>query len=238
MKLDAILFDLDGTLLPMDNDTFTRGYLHLLAEAMKPLGYEERPMLSAMWQGVAAMVKNDGSEPNIEAFCRRFGSLLERDAKADIPHFDAFYRDGFRAARAFTSPTPLARRAVALARECAEQVVLATNPLFPRVAIEARLGWASLSPSDFDHITDYENSRACKPNPAYYTEILQRIGADPARTLMIGNNADEDARAALAAGTAVYLVTDCLIGDPAGLTVPSGSLGELVSYLEAMKMKI
>ena len=31
MKLTTILFDLDGTLLPMDNDAFTRGYFKLLA---------------------------------------------------------------------------------------------------------------------------------------------------------------------------------------------------------------
>lgn len=238
MKLDAILFDLDGTLLPMDNDVFTRGYLHLLAEAMEPYGYEERTMVKAMWQGVGAMVKNDGSEPNIEAFCRCFSAALGRDARADIPLFDAFYTKGFRAARAFTSSTPLAKRAVSLAHECAEKVVLATNPLFPRVAILERLAWAGLSESDFDLITDYESSSTCKPNPAYYKEILEKIGAAPERTLMIGNNADEDARAGLRAGLSVYLVTDCLIGDSAGLDVPTGSMTDLTDHLLQLKASL
>ena len=35
MKLTTILFDLDGTLLPMDNDEFTRGYFKLLAAKMR-----------------------------------------------------------------------------------------------------------------------------------------------------------------------------------------------------------
>ena len=39
-KLTTILFDLDGTLLPMDNDAFTRGYFKLLAARLAPLGYE------------------------------------------------------------------------------------------------------------------------------------------------------------------------------------------------------
>lgn len=233
MKLDAILFDLDGTLLPMDNDTFAGGYLHLLAEAMKPYGYEERSMISAMWQGVSAMVKNDGSEPNMEAFCRRFGAALGRDAKADLPHFDAFYTAGFERARAYTAPTPLAREVLSLARDRAERLVLATAPVFPRIAIEARLGWAGLSASDFDYVTDYRNSRTCKPNPAYYREILETIGADPARSLMIGNNVDEDMRPALAVGMSAYLVTDCLMGDPTGLPVPMGSLPDLISYLKS-----
>ena len=234
MKLDAILFDLDGTLLPMDNDAFTRGYLHLLAEAMKPHGYHEETMIPAMWRGVSAMIKNDGRESNMEAFCRKFGDLLGIDAKADIPYFDAFYTRGFHKAKAFTSPSPLAKRAVELARRRAERVVLATNPLFPRVAIETRLGWAGLSPDDFDLITDYASFGTCKPNHAYYTAIMQAMGTDPARSLMIGNNADEDVRAASAAGLATYLLTDCLIGDTEDLNTQSGSFDELLVYLESL----
>lgn len=30
MKLTTVLFDLDGMLLPMDNDKFTKGYFKLL----------------------------------------------------------------------------------------------------------------------------------------------------------------------------------------------------------------
>lgn len=41
MKITTVLFDLDGTLLPMDNDEFTKGYFKLLAKkwflmGMKP----------------------------------------------------------------------------------------------------------------------------------------------------------------------------------------------------------
>ena len=64
MKFDGIFFDLDGTLLPMDNDAFTKGYLGLLAVAVTPYGFEPKSMISAMWKGVAAMVKNDGSRTN------------------------------------------------------------------------------------------------------------------------------------------------------------------------------
>ena len=99
--LDAILFDLDGTLLPMDNDEFTKGYLSLLARAVAPYGYAADTMIPAMWQGVAAMVKNDGTRRNCEVFWQIFSDLLSRDVTADIPHFDAFYSDGFHKAKAY-----------------------------------------------------------------------------------------------------------------------------------------
>ena len=233
--LDAILFDLDGTLLPMDNDVFTEGYLKLLAGALLPYGYEPKEMLSAMWRGVSSMVKNDGSEPNVTAFFRTFAELLGERVYEDEKHLDAFYRSEFHRAKAFTTPTPSnARAAVELAKKKAKRVVLATNPLFPTVAIEARLSWAGLSPSDFDLVTTYENSRASKPNPLYYRLILDRLGASPEASLMIGNHADEDIRAAASLGLSTFFLTDCQMGDPTGLDTPSGDFPALLAFLRAL----
>ena len=44
MKPKAVLFDLDGTLLPMDQDAFTKGYFKLLAKKLSPHGYEPEPI--------------------------------------------------------------------------------------------------------------------------------------------------------------------------------------------------
>lgn len=35
-----VMFDLDGTLLPMDMDEFTTGYFKMLAAKVAPRGYE------------------------------------------------------------------------------------------------------------------------------------------------------------------------------------------------------
>ena len=37
MKLDTVLFDLDGTLLPMDQDVFIKAYFGRLARKLAPL---------------------------------------------------------------------------------------------------------------------------------------------------------------------------------------------------------
>ena len=70
-NIDTVLFDLDGQLLPMDNDAFTKGYFKLLAAAMMPYGYEPKKLVDAIWAGTAAMVKNDGTQSNEEAFWAR-----------------------------------------------------------------------------------------------------------------------------------------------------------------------
>lgn len=236
MKYQGILFDLDGTLLPMDNDEFIKGYLGLLSRAVADLGYTPDTMIPTMWKGVAAMVKNDGSRSNFDIFWEHFSKAFGNAVYDHIPRFDAFYSDpnGFHKAKAFTSPTPLSKKAVAAARAKADCVVLATNPFFPRVAVESRLSWVGLTPADFDLVTTYENSHSCKPNPAYYREICQKLSLDPTRCLMIGNNADEDVRAARATGMDTYLLTDCLIAEGELPEGPAGSFAQLLEFLHQL----
>ena len=76
MTYQAILFDLDGTLLPMDLDQFTEGYFHLLAQTAAPYGYREETLVPALWKGVGAMVKNQGNRSNCEAFWETFAQVL------------------------------------------------------------------------------------------------------------------------------------------------------------------
>lgn len=233
-RYQAILFDLDGTLLPMDYDKFLKGYLHLLATHVAPLGYEEGALVKAMWKGVAAMTVNDGSRTNGEAFWSTFAAIFGEECRTHIPHFDEFYRSDFQKAKTFTEPTALAAEAVALAQEKSACVVLATNPYFPRVATEARAAWAGLSYDDFSYVTTYENSGTCKPNPAYYLEICEKLSLDPAKCLMIGNNAEEDIRASRAAGMDTFLLTDCLIAEGEIPDGPQGSFADLISFLKEL----
>ena len=74
--IDTILFDLDGTLLPMDNDIFTKGYFKGLAAELIPFGYDAGTLVDAVWRGTAAMVKNDGARPNCEAFWQTFEAVM------------------------------------------------------------------------------------------------------------------------------------------------------------------
>lgn len=234
--LQAILFDLDGTLLPMDNDHFTQVYFHHLADTAAQWGYtDSQTLIKAVWAGVEAMVKNQGERTNYDAFWSTFGAIMGEDSLKDIPKFSPFYDNQFHQARAATSPAPLAREVVRLAREKAEKVILATNPIFPTNADATRLSWIGLKMEDFDLVTDYANSCHSKPNPAYYQDILDQFRLDPARCLMIGNDVQEDVEAAAAAGIPAWLLTDNPInrkGSP--ITCPGGSYEEMVEYLRAL----
>lgn len=234
--LDAILFDLDGTLLPMDNDYFTKVYLGYLAKTAAKWGYtDSKKLISGIWTGVNSMVKNNGEKLNVDAFWETFSTVMGKDCSGDIAKFDAFYENEFYEARSATGEAPLAKAAVEAAREKAERVILASNPLFPRVGTKTRLSWANLSLEDFDWVTEYSNSSSCKPNPMYYKEILERFGLNPANCLMIGNDMQEDYDAASSLGISVYIVTDNIINrNGAEITCPHGSYAEMVAYIKSL----
>lgn len=232
MKLKMVLFDLDGTLLPMDMDEFTGGYFGLLAKKAAPYGYEKQPLIRAVWHGTAAMVRNDGSRTNEQAFWKDFEAIFGTDALKDRGLFEEFYANEFQQARRFCGFNPKAAKAVQRIRESGLRVALATNPLFPSVATETRIRWAGLAPEDFEFYTTYENIGFCKPNPDYYREVLNRAGLSAEDCLMVGNDVGEDMVAA-ELGMRVFLLTDCMINkENADISrYPHGDFDALEAYL-------
>lgn len=231
--IKAVLFDLDGTLLPMDQDIFIKAYFGGLAKKLAPHGYEPEALIEGIWNGTAAMIKNDGSKTNEDAFWDTFCRTIGKDARADEPYFEEFYKTDFDAVQ---SVCGFDSRAAAIVREIKSRglpVVLATNPIFPAVATEHRMRWAGLSPDDFVHYTTYENSRFCKPNLAYYTEITDRLGVSPEECLMVGNDVGDD-MVTENLGMKVFLLTDCLINkENVDLSAyPHGGFTELSAFIE------
>lgn len=231
-NIKTVLFDLDGTLLPMSMEHFTNTYFKLLAQKAAPYGYEPQALVAAVWKGTKAMVKNDGSMKNDARFWQTFAGELGEDILKLRPVFDKFYAEEFHGAKAATRKNPLAKRAVEGLKAKGYDVILATNPLFPAVGVATRLSWLGLAPEDFLLVTSYENCAYCKPNPAYFTQLLQDAGRRPEECLMVGNDVAEDVLAAGKAGIAAYLVTDCLENaggaDTAGME--QGSFAAFMKY--------
>ena len=232
MDINTILFDLDGTLLPMDQEKFVNGYFKMLAAKLAPYGYEPQQLINAILAGIKAMIKNDGSQLNEDAFWKRFVDIYGDKVLADKPVFEDFYKNEFQDARSFCGFNPKAAETVRLLKDKGYRVVLATNPLFPSIATESRIRWARLEPSEFDLYTTYENTSYCKPNLDYYRDILKRINCRPEECLMVGNDVGED-MVVEALGMQAFLLTDCLINtQKKDITAyPHGSFEQLLSML-------
>jgi len=232
MSIKAVLFDLDGTLLPMDQDVFLKSYLGALSKKLAPVGYDPKALVSAIWQGTDAMIKNNGDTTNEKAFWREFCKLFGKDAVNDIPIFEDFYRNEFQDIRNVCGYTPESAKLVRELKEKGLRVALATNPIFPEVATLSRMHWAGLDDEEFELYTTYENSVHCKPNPEYYRDILSQMNLKPWEVLMVGNDVSDD-MSAEKLGMKVFLLTDCLINriEADVSKYPSGGFEQLREYI-------
>lgn len=210
MKIKTVLFDLDATLLPMNQDLFVKSYFKAIAKSLAGHGYASEPLIKMICLGMKAMVENDGSARNEEVFWRVAQETFGQDVLKDMHYFDAFYQDGFDELKSTCGYTPKAKAVIGLLKEKGYRIALATNPIFPRIATQKRMAWAGLDKDDFELITTYENSRYCKPNPKYYQEILDTLNVRADECLMVGNDVRED-MVAERLGMQVFLLTDCLI---------------------------
>ncbi len=235
MKITTILFDLDGTLLPMDTEVFIKAYFGGLAKKVAPFGYAPERLFETIWRGTAAMVKNDGSMTNEQVFWRAFSESFGEPSEAALSAFDEFYATDFPKLYTSCGFAPEAAEVVRDLKKRGYRVVLATNPVFPRAATEARVRWTGLSPSEFDYITTYEGSSSCKPDTLYYREIMQKLGLDPAECVMVGNDVEEDMIASTL-GMEVFLLTDCLISrrNTDISAFPNGGFADLKAFLAAL----
>ena len=230
-----MLFDLDGSLLPMDQEVFIKTYLEMLVKNISPHGYQPELLADTIWKGTADMVMNNGDRTNEKRFWDRFTSNFGEESLKDMPLFDEFYEKEFDKVSSSCGFDPMAAEAVRKIKDMGYRVVLATNPVFPMAATERRIKWAGLSKDDFELVTTYENCRFCKPNLDYYRDIVSELGVSSEECLMVGNDVSED-MITERLGMKVFLLTNCLINkEEIDISVyPNGDLTALLGYVKSL----
>ena len=184
-----ILFDVDGTLLPMDVHEFVKYYFGSLCEKMIPVLKidPEKKTILLVGGSLGARTKNDGSGLNRDVFWKAAAKVSGVDLIKYEDMFTDYYNNEFVAAKTATFVNPYAKKCVDFAKEKGYKVIAATNPIFPKPATYKRLEWAGLNPEDFEYITVYDNSSSCKPNLLYFKDICEKCAISPKESLMVGN---------------------------------------------------
>lgn len=229
-KYEAILLDLDGTLIDLDLSQFIPSYMALLSEKFTDF-IDSKTFGALLFASTEVMVKNSGGlftnrDVFYKDFCRRTGFKLETIE----PRIDDFYQNDYPGLSRFSRPLPAAKTIADTLLNKKIPVVLATNPIFPPEAVEQRVVWGELKTGHFDLITTMDNMHYCKPNPDYYSEIAEMIGVRPEKCLMVGNDTVED-MAAGKAGMETFLVEDFLL-NRTGTEPRSHYRGSLTDFLQ------
>lgn len=204
--LKAVFFDLDGTLIHMDEELFLKIYFSTMGKWMTDRGYDGERFIGGVVAGTRAMYKNDGKATNEDVFWQHFGAVYGSVSEDEKQVMEDYYNGEFDKTLTACSGTPEAAKIIKFCREAGLITVLSTNPLFPRTATLQRMALSGLSEGDFHLVTSYENSSFCKPNPAYFTDLLRRFDLSPDEVLVFGNNTFEDGECALGAGIKCYVI--------------------------------
>jgi len=228
--IQAVLFDLDGTLIEVDMQRFVPAYLRRLAARLAGCA-DPRRVMRTLQAAVMTMLDGTAGECSLQELLR---TTLAEQLQLAWPDYQAglavFCREDLEELRPLVAPHPLARPLVEACLARGWRVVLATNPIFPRAVIEARLAWGGLADLPFQPVTSYESSRHCKPHAGFFTDLLTELNLAPQACLMVGNDTFHDL-AAGRAGLPTCLLTTWRIDRP-GLALSADWEGPHHALLE------
>ena len=190
--LKTVLLDLDNTLLSVDMRAFVPAYLDHFARVLADFGPPDE-IGALIQQAIGAIRTSEAATlTNQQRHDRVLLSGLKISAGQLQAASDRFFERHYPTLRQHTAPVPDAISLVEHLFEHDYQVVIATNPFYPRPAIAQRLAWAGLADFPYALVTSMQNMHFCKPAPAYYEEILEKVAAQPAQTLMVGDDPVND----------------------------------------------
>lgn len=213
--VNTVLLDLDGTLASLDADdteVFTKNYFKDLSIKLKDF-FTLEDLTKVLWTSTKHMRENpDGRRTNEEIFFEKFYGMIEHSKEDLQPLIDDFYENDFYKVEQVNKQNDNMMNAVNLLKEKNYELVVASNPMFPKTAMIDRVKWAGFKEEDFKYITSFECMHYCKPHLEFFGELLEIIDKDPKECLMVGNHAQED-MIAKEIGISTYLIKDYASGD-------------------------
>lgn len=234
MPVRCVLFDLDGTLLPMAFDDFFGAYFKRIGEWCKAI-IEPQALIDAIWKGSKKVMESeDPLTLNSEVFFAEFERITGLSQDVYYPLLNRFYETDFNFLGNDVKPEPIVADTINMLKERNISAVVATNPLFPQSAINHRIAWAGLDPNDFALIAHYENMRFAKPTLRYYRDILNITGFSAEECIMVGNDVGEDLVAEKLGMKIFWLSTHGICDGEAPTHCPQGGYREMYDYLDEM----
>ena len=235
----TLLLDLDDTLLVNNIDDFLPAYLQAFARFMEHAIPSNR-FIQALLAGTERMVKNRLPDCTLrEVFEETFyptSGLQPAEFERLAEHF---YAEVFPSLRGLTRSNPAARQVVEQALERGYDLVIATDPLFPRSAVEQRLAWANLPVEKyaFKLVPSYDTVHFSKSEPAYYAELLASLGWPDGPILMVGDNPERDIATAAKMGLATYWIIPNGRQTGSIVSTAAGELGDLIPWIDRMQQQ-
>jgi FMN phosphatase YigB (HAD superfamily) len=231
----TLLFDLDDTLLDTNLASFTPAYFQTLAQHLANHTVPNN-MVRALVAGVNLMYESEDPTHTLqEIFESDFYPNLgvTREELGDV--IEDFYDKIFPTLSQHVSRRPEAVPLIEWALSRGYRIAIATDPLFPRKATFHRLRWAGFDPERFELVSSFEHFHFTKTHPAYYAEVLGRLGWPEGPILMVGNDLERDLIPAHRMGLKTFHIDGDATTGP-GFEAGRGSLADLRPWLESINL--
>ncbi|GAB4510439.1 MAG: hypothetical protein OHK0046_07260 [Anaerolineae bacterium] len=231
--IKAVLLDLDNTLLVNPDHVFAVEFMRLV-DAHVEKAWQFRGISTHVRQSLQAMLMpRTPPLTNYRLAVDVLSSATGRPTEDVLAIFEQFYLEAYSSLRQCVKTIAVVPDLVAHLQTHGYSVVIATNPVYPAVAIQQRLAWAGLSErfEDYAFVTHAENMHFAKPNPAYYAEILARVGVEPDEAVMVGDSLINDMEPAGSVGLHTYHIDrDGTLADFYDVVVNHGWLENRVPF--------
>ena len=203
---EAVLFDIDNTLILFEENAFFRAYMTRLTPKFLDIFTAEQ-FQQRLIGATRALLDNHGSITNAEFYLNHFSREVEHLKPEFWTRFNHFYDTEFNQLNTMVKAVSVAQKVLRAIDENGLKLIAASNPLWPLSVQTIRLAWAGVDTLPYSFITHIENSSFCKPQPEFYLEICDKIGLKPEQCLMVGNDPLNDMIAG-ETGMKTYLTTD------------------------------
>ncbi|MHA1738178.1 MAG: HAD family hydrolase [Candidatus Heimdallarchaeota archaeon] len=187
MKIETILFDMDSTLNEIDERFFSKNYFSLLHK-----NYFADMKVEYFFDNLTditrhVMVSSSPDQLNIDTFMIEMSKCFDRTPEELYNSFMSFYGKEYDKLKKHVKPAKVAKQLLNNCIDKGYEIVIATTPVFPEIAINKRLKWGNLDKYNYKLVTHAENMHFSKPREEYYLEILAVIGREVNECIMVGN---------------------------------------------------
>ncbi len=232
-SISTVFFDLDGTLIHYVSIERARSYYGEFSRFVQShLDIDDVYAEKLLQTALGAMFKPHPHLTNQQAFDAEYMQLLnsESDKRRYKELFSEFFEQVYFGIRSNETPAPYNREVIIACREAGLTPHIASQPIFCKAAIKARLDWANLGDLTIPLASSSETAFFVKPTLEYYLEIAHAVGARPHECLMVGNE-DRSDMTASQVGMRTFYVGDEPTGAAGNLWTGSGTLVDLINEL-------
>lgn len=189
-------------------ESFLPAYLHRLGQYLSSY-FPPEELPTAVLTGTEHMVNNINPSKTLEeCFDEYFYPLIKIDRQTLDQKINEFYQKEYPKLAPITTEVLHAATTIKNLTNKNYKIVIATNPLFPKIAIDHRVNWANLGVdlNRFAYITNYEEFHFTKPRPEFIAEILGKLGWQDEPVVMVGNDWEMDIVPAEILGIPTYFI--------------------------------